>query len=148
MKSFTEGDRVHIPSIGTGVVREVRNGGRYLVEIKGRTIVVTGRDLERVTTEPASPGNSTRARAVTDQRPQTQPAPSLDLHGRTVIESLELLDAFLNHAILDGHAAVSIVHGRSGGRIKAAVHKRLRETAAVRSYRLDPGNPGATIVTF
>jgi len=148
MKSFTQGDRVHISRIGTGVVREARNGGRYLVDIKGRTIVVVGSDLERVTSEPPSRKSSTGARPVKEPGRQARPTPSLDLHGKTVIESLEMLDAFLNDAILDGHPHVSIVHGRSGGRIKAAVHKRLRETSAVRSFRLDPRNPGATIVTL
>ena len=128
------GDRVHVARIGTGVVREARNGGRYLVEIKGRSMVVTGAQLER-----AGP---------TDPPPETRRGPSLDLHGKTVVESLELLDTFLNEAILDGHTEVAVVHGRSGGRIKVAVHKRLRETSAVRSFRLDPRNPGVTIVTF
>ena len=150
MHRFVAGDRVHVARIGTGVVREARNGGRYLVEIKGRSMVVTGAQLES-----AAPGPSKRTRASADQRPRASDppgiarrVPSLDLHGKTVVESLELVDAFLNEAILDGHSEVAIVHGRSGGRIKAAVHKRLRETSAVRAFRLDTQNPGMTIVTF
>ena len=42
MPDFAPGDRVHIVSLGTGVVRATRNGGRYLVEIKGATMVVAG----------------------------------------------------------------------------------------------------------
>jgi dsDNA-specific endonuclease/ATPase MutS2 len=150
MKSFVAGDRVHVARIGTGVVREARNAGRYLVEIKGRSMVVTGAQLERAESVP-----STRERPSVDRRSRTteSPAdprrvPTLDLHGKTVIESLELLDAFLNEGILDGHSEIAVVHGRSGGRVKAAVHKRLRETSAVRAFRLDPHNAGVTIVAL
>ncbi len=42
---FRPGDHVHVASFGKGVVREVRNGGRYLVELKGRSMVVTGSQI-------------------------------------------------------------------------------------------------------
>ena len=150
MRHFSVGDRVHVARIGTGVVREARNGGRYLVEIKGRSMVVTGAQLERAAPEPSKRARQTGAHGSgpADPPSETRRGPSLDLHGKTVVESLELLDTFLNEAILDGHTEVAVVHGRSGGRIKVAVHKRLRETSAVRSFRLDPRNPGVTIVTF
>jgi dsDNA-specific endonuclease/ATPase MutS2 len=38
------------------------------------------------------------------------------------------------------------VHGRSGGRLRAALHRQLREVPAVRAFRLDPANAGVTIV--
>ena len=42
------GDPVHVAALGTGIVREARTGGRYLVEIKGRSFVVVGSQLTRV----------------------------------------------------------------------------------------------------
>ena len=36
MTTFVAGDRVHVVKLGTGIVREARNGGRYLIELKGR----------------------------------------------------------------------------------------------------------------
>lgn len=152
MKDFAVGDRVHVARIGTGVVREVRNGRRYLVEIKGRTLVVAGNQLEPAAPEPGKPKKNREG----SPRPITAPGTkrpvaasrSLDLHGKTVAESIDLVDDFLNDAILDGVAEVQIIHGRSGGRIKAAVHKRLQGMTAVRAFRLDPDNPGATIVTL
>ena len=144
MMTFEPGDRVHVPALGTGVVREVRNGGRYLIELKGRSVVVDGRQLERAgrganeikeSTPPDSPPTRTRASA-----------PSLDLHGKTVIEAIEALEAFLNDVLLDGAAEVQVIHGRGGGRLKAAVHGRLKQMASVRGFRLDPRNPGVTLV--
>ena len=75
-------------------------------------------------------------------------ARSIDLHGSTVDESVEILDAFLNEALLAGVEEVRIIHGRSGGRLKraCAVHARLKLLSSVRHFRLDPRNAGVTIV--
>jgi dsDNA-specific endonuclease/ATPase MutS2 len=148
--AFAPGDRVHIPGIGTGVVREVRNASRYLVEVKGRTIIVAAAQLVRASEK----GGRAQARMQTVVRapvPEAEPAsrvPALDLHGRTVPESIEALDSFLNDALLAGHATVHVIHGRSGGRVRAAVHARLASLPSIRGFRLDPRNPGATIVTL
>ena len=151
MRTFAPGDRVHVARIGTGVVREVRNGGRYVIEIKGRTMVVAGDQIEDAP-EGRPPkrddSGTTRMDVVSATAPRGSTAPSLDLHGKTIRESLDALDTFLNDAILESHAEARVIHGRSGGRVKAAVHERLGQVPAVRSYRVDPRNPGVTIVTF
>ena len=150
MTTFVAGDRVHVATLGTGIVREVRNGGRYLIELKGRSMVVAGSELEPVPerraakrpphakphpvkTSAADPAAATLSRA-------------LDLHGKTVLEALEALDSFLNDALLDGCNDVRVIHGRSGGKVKAAVHGRLARLPSVRAFRLDPTNPGVTVV--
>jgi DNA mismatch repair protein MutS2 len=147
---FAPGDRVHLTSIGTGVVREARNGGRYLIEIKGRTLVVEGSELQ-----PAAPERQSRRRSREKSEPAAAASsdaagrsPSLDLHGHTIAEALEALDAFLNDALLEGRPEVRVIHGRSGGAVKAAVHKRLGQLPPVRSFRIDPRNPGVTIVSL
>ena len=146
MRTFVAGDRVHVATLGTGIVREVRNGGRYLIELKGRSMVVAGSQLEpaqerRVTKRPP-------ARTSDSGLPEAPAAPSraLDLHGKTVLEAVDALDAFLNDALLDGCADVRVIHGRSGGKVKAAVHGRLAQLSAVRAFRVDPANPGVTVV--
>lgn len=92
----------------------------------------------------AAPGPS----GVPDDLVRTQAPRSIDLHGMTVEEALAALDTFLNDAILAGIDEARVIHGRSGGRLRAAVHKRLMRLAAVRGHRLDPANPGVTIVTL
>ena len=148
--AFAPGDRVHIVNLGTGVVREARNGGRYMVEIKGRTMIVAASQLELAAPERAVRKGS-RGGAAPGGEGGTGGegrSASLDLHGKTVLEAIDALDGFLNDAILDGCREVRVIHGRSGGRLKATVHARLRELAPVRAFRLDPANPGATIVTL
>ncbi len=148
--AFCPGDEVHVAAFGKGLVRAVRNGGRYLVEVKGRAMVVAERDLTAV----ARPGSrrpaASRTEAVSTPLVRTRAsAPdSLDLHGMTVDAAIAAVDAFLSDAILAGHAQVRIIHGRSGGRLKAAVHGRLRLPGPIRSFRVDPSNPGQTIVSL
>ena len=148
---FNPGDPVHVTSLGKAIVREVRNGGRYLVELKGRTFLVTEAQLSAVE-------NPRRVR--TTASPPGQPAPpshspirshaasSIDLHGMTRDEAIAAVDAFLNEALLASLDEVRIVHGRSGGRLKAAVHARLRALPSIRSFRIDRRNAGVTIVTL
>jgi DNA mismatch repair protein MutS2 len=144
MVTFAPGDRVHIARLGTGVVREARNGGRYIVDIKGTTMIV-GADRMAPAGE-RSRKHKAAATPVDAEAPAASGPVSLDLHGKTVDEALEALDTFLNDAILDGRDEVHIVHGRSGGRLKAAVHARLAQLAAARAFRVDPANPGVTVV--
>ena len=149
--TFRPGDLVQVAALGKAIVREARNGGRYLVEIKGRSMVVDGSQLAAA--GPARPPRRGKASvkdgdAAGDVTPTATTARALDLHGSTVDEGLDALDAFLNTALLGGHVEVRIIHGRSGGRLKAAVHARLKLLPSIRHFRLDPRNPGVTIVTF
>jgi DNA mismatch repair protein MutS2 len=140
---YAVGDRVHVTQLGTGVVREVRNAGRYLIELKGRSVVVSAVQLE-----PAGPQRRqiSRAPVATGPGPSRGSPPTLDLHGKTSVEAIELLDAFINDALLADSAEARVIHGRSGGRVKAAVHARLGQLPSVRGFRLDPRNAGVTIV--
>ena len=145
--SFAPGDRVHIVRLGSGVVREVRNSGRYVVEIKGTTMIVEGGQMERLAERKGRGTKSALPRPEADAV-ATGAASSLDLHGKTVEEAIAALDLFLNDAILGSLPEVRVIHGRSGGRLKAAVHRRLRDLPPVRAFRVDPKNPGVTLVTL
>ena len=70
----------------------------------------------------------------------------IDLHGLTVAEALACTEQALNDALLADVSALRLIHGRSGGRIRVALHQRLRELSSVRGFHLDPGNNGVTIV--
>ena len=146
---FHPGDRVHFAGLGTGIVREVRSGGRYLIEIKGRAVIAAGSQLEPATAarRPATARMGER-QAVDHSAQRASASPSLDLHGKTTAEADEALEVFINDALLAGAGQVQVIHGRSGGRLKAAVHRYLRQLPAVAKAHVDPHNPGVTIVTF
>jgi DNA mismatch repair protein MutS2 len=141
---FSPGDYVHVASLGKAIVREVRKGSRYLVELKGRAVVVNESQLT-----PVVKPKHARERPGPEPGPaRTHAASVIDLHGMTSEEAVHALDEFLNDALLASLDEVRIVHGRSGGRLKAAVHARLREVPTVRSFRVDPRNAGVTIATL
>ena len=145
--TFSEGDRVHLAGLGTGIVREARSGGRYAIEIKGRVVVAAARDLELAGTD----RKPRKATPVDDEGlagRYVEGPRSLDLHGRTAAEVGDVLEAFVNDALLAGHHEVRVIHGRSGGRVKAAVHQCLRRLTVVASFLVDPHNAGVTIVKF
>jgi dsDNA-specific endonuclease/ATPase MutS2 len=143
---FKPGDHVHVPGLGTGIVREPRNRGRVVVEIKGHSMLVDESQLSAV--DPPRPKKQKPAPAeqVPEALARSHAAASIDLHGMTTEEAAVALEVFISDAILAGHEAVQVIHGRSGGRLKAAVHARLAELPSVRGFRVDPANDGVTLV--
>ena len=169
--TFAPGDRVHLAGLGTGTIREPRGGGRYAINIKGRIVIAAAGDLElanplrkphkpRATASAAPARPAAPAAPVAPSRPalseqseslvtRSHPAaPGIDLHGMTVDDAIAAVELFVNDALLAGHAQARVIHGRGAGRVKAAVHHYFRQLPAVASFRLDPANPGVTIVTF
>jgi DNA mismatch repair protein MutS2 len=149
---FNPGDVVQVSALGKAVVREVRPRGRYLVELKGRSVLVAENQLSALASgkRRAAPPPFAGALEMTSGNSPGRPgaATSIDLHGMTVEEAVAALDAFLNDAILASLEEVRVIHGRSGGRLRQAVHVRLRQIGPVAGFRLDPRNQGVTIVTL
>jgi dsDNA-specific endonuclease/ATPase MutS2 len=150
MATIVPGDTVRTP-LGKGVVQEVRQRGRLLVLIGNRSVVVEAHDARAgdppapARRRPASPGDPAPR---DDDRPLRRAAADLDLHGLIVADALERVVSAVDAAILAGHGRLRIIHGRSGGRLRGAVHRQLRGLPSVRAFRLDPANEGATIVEF
>jgi dsDNA-specific endonuclease/ATPase MutS2 len=148
MTTPVPGDTVRTP-FGTGVVQDVRRQGRLVVLIGNRNVVVDGRDAR-----PGDPPSKVRRRPASDasaaptgaerERPRT--AADVDLHGLVVADALERVVSAVDAAIRAGQARLRVIHGRSGGRLRGAVHRQLRELPSVRAFRLEPANDGVTIV--
>ncbi|MEO7192752.1 MAG: Smr/MutS family protein [Vicinamibacterales bacterium] len=153
-RAVAVGDTVQTP-LGKGVVRDARKNGRTVVEIQGRTVIV---DEHAVTPldRPAKASKPRPAPAWGDVPQGTAPGArgahearrELDLHGLTVEEALARAELAINDALLADLPQLRLIHGRSGGRIRAALHRRLRDIPSVRAFRLDPANDGVTIVSF
>ena len=162
MPTLKPGDAVQTP-LGKGIVCDVRNNGRLLVEIDGRSVVVNTDAIRLVEnpkhrknpTNPTNPRNPRNPRNPGNPKNLRSDEPSagggggeVDLHGLTVEEALARAESAINEALLGDSVELRVIHGRSGGRIRAALHRRLREISAVRAFRIDPRNEGVTIVVF
>ncbi|MDA1185696.1 MAG: Smr/MutS family protein [Acidobacteria bacterium] len=150
---FTVGGAVQT-SFGKGIVREVRNNGRLLVDVRGRALVVKESEISLLD---AGSQSRFRDRTVNSRRAPSQAQPDagadesagareVDLHGLIVEAALARAEQALNEALLTDVAELRLIHGRSGGRIRAALHRLLREIPSVRGFQLDPRNEGVTIV--
>lgn len=148
MSSFAPNDPVHVSAlgIGKGVIREVRNREHYLVDVNGHHVVASSSQLRRC----ANRWPRRKRWYVTAARRrdalESGATGMIDLHGNTVYDAVGLLLEFLDDALLAGVTQVRIIHGRSGGKIRAAVHKLLAIMPSIRSWRLDQHNPGVTVV--
>lgn len=146
-RDFAPGDAVQTP-FGKGVVLEVRNGARLLVQIQQRALVVEAAQAVPASSPVRTVSVSGAApRAALASRERQAPC-EVDLHGLTVEQALTRIDDSLDAALLAGLGELRFIHGRSGGKLRGALHQRLRAISAVRSLRLDPRNPGVTIVTL
>ncbi len=130
---------------GKGVVREVRNSGRLMVDVKGRAMVVTESEVSVVAHAGKRPRGPQSSERIAEG---TRASVEIDLHGLTVEEAIDRVEQALNDALLADLCEVRFIHGRSGGRIRAALHRRLGETPSVRGFRLDPRNEGVTLVSL
>jgi dsDNA-specific endonuclease/ATPase MutS2 len=149
-KRFAAGDTVQT-RFGKGVVREVRNGGRLMVDVQGSAIDVEASEIsavEAVRSRPRAPVASRRSEPARPRRETRTASAEVDLHRLTVEQALDRVDEALNEALLADLSELRLIHGRSGGRIRAALHRRLREMSSVRKFRLDPRNEGVTIVSL
>jgi DNA mismatch repair protein MutS2 len=145
--AFAAGDPVQT-AFGKGIVREVRNQGRVLVEVQGRALLFEAAALTHVAGDRKRP-----ARLRASARPARPPAPDhthrvrdLDLHGLTVDEAMARVDSALDAAMRADVAELRVIHGRGGGRLRAALHRRLAGIPTVRAFALDPRNEGVTVV--
>jgi len=149
---FAPGQAVQTP-LGKGVVLEVRNARRVLVQVQDRALVLDAATVSAVaapgrtaTPEPAQRHRQPTARREPRDETDSARSRTVDLHGLTTAGALEAMDAAIDAALLADVGQLRLIHGRSGGRVRGAVHTRLRELTVVQSFRLDPHNAGVTIV--
>ena len=134
------GDVVSID--GTKAILNV-NGKRMTVDVKD-LVPYVGPTLSRT-----RPTGESALRKSNDLRPQV--SAELNLIGQRVDDALEESDKFLDRALLEGKAAVRIIHGFGTGKLRSALREHLRKHPAVKSWRPgaeNEGGDGATIAVL
>jgi DNA mismatch repair protein MutS2 len=142
-------------------VLEKLEGGRAEVLVRGKRLRCRAEELA-----PAGPdGSAGGAR----ERPSRRPAeaasprpgrdldesvavpPELHLIGMRVEPALEILDGYLDRALLASRKEVRVVHGHGSGRLRDAVRQHLRShrgVAGIRPGAPNEGGNGATVVVL
>ena len=152
---FAPGDVVHTP-LGKGQVLEVRNRS-VLVRVQERAVLLDAGDIKMLGkvagADTFAHGASLPRKAPVDRKAAGPDArgpayTTLDVHGLTVDQALDAIDAALSEALLRDADELRVIHGRRGSRIRDALHRHVRGLSAVRTARLDPANAGVTIIVL
>jgi dsDNA-specific endonuclease/ATPase MutS2 len=142
-----------------GRVVEIDARGRYRVVVGGMSSWCRETDLASVSQSKKQARREREAasgpavRAGRAQAPALTPAAAralerLDLHGLTVPEAIQALEERLDKAIRAGLGRVEVIHGISGGRLRAVVRGYLAGTPGIARFEADARNPGVTWVYF
>lgn len=80
----------------------------------------------------------------------TKAMPMLELNviGKTVLDAIPEVEAFLDAAVLANLEEVRIVHGMGTGKLRAGIHEYLRKAKNVAEFRLGRYGEGETGVTI
>ncbi|MCY0907818.1 MAG: endonuclease MutS2 [Sulfobacillus thermotolerans] len=146
------GDYVHVRDFeGLGQVLEV-NGKVALVEVGALRVKVPVGDLEAA--KAPQPGR-TRKPPGRHQGLSSAKAQNLhmecDVRGMTVDEMVDVVDKYLDDAVLAGAFQVRIIHGKGTGVLRKAVGQLLKADPRVSTYRLGErgeGGDGVTVATL
>ena len=152
------GDVVELVKMGTqaDVVAINKDGTLQLqagiLKLKARQDEV--RVLEDLTNrKKQSEKDKKRHAAATVQRPVRLAAAkaSLDLRGMMTDEALNLVDSFLDDALMGKLETVTIIHGKGTGALRKAVRTHLKGSRYVKEFRpgvYGEGEDGVTVVTL
>ncbi len=144
---YSVGDTVTIIAFKRdGVVVEILSDETYRVTLGSLPIVVKESDLAPASQSKIRSKPKKSEVTVQTSARQGDEKEELDLHGHTVADALNLLEAKLNRAILTKLHRVKIVHGLGSGRVKEAVQQYLAGSTMVSAYKIDEFNPGVTWV--
>jgi DNA mismatch repair protein MutS2 len=150
--SLSAGERVFVNLLQTwGTVVEAATGqGSATVVVGEKRFTVPLKDLSRREEGAPPPGARVEKRSGKGRYTFTVPeieTTRLDLRGWRAEAALGELERFLDAAVLNGVARVSILHGKGTGRLQEAVRKALGEDPRVATFEFAPPEQGGTGVT-
>lgn len=148
------GDRVRVagfPDIGT--VTDIE-GRTATVEVGPLRMKLALSELERVDDAPRTVSSGPKRRSARQSLGEEKSRSlglEVDLRGMTQDEALEVLDKYLDDAVLAGAPFVRIIHGKGTGVLRRAVTQQLKHDPRVVRHRLGEageGGDGVTVAAF
>lgn len=141
---FQVGDFVFIKSYEKyGTITRIKkdkytvNVGQFALEFKKSELTLSAKPKEKLV----------RKTQMSGYNSASQVSLSLDLRGKRYEEVKDLMDQYLDRAILGNLESVTIVHGFGTGAIRNAVQSYLKNCSFVKSYRYGKEGEGLNGVT-
>ena len=144
------GDTVKLKKLGTKA-EVVSIGKDGELNLLAGAMKITAKENEVLLLEEEKPKKSAR---VTPQKTERQlrtlgVSGELDLRGMMTDEAVDVLQRYLDTAMLANLNTVTIIHGKGTGALRQAVHNTLKRSKQVKSFRLGrygEGENGVTVV--
>lgn len=140
------GDEVKVLSLGQkGFVVEEIGEDEVQVQIGVMKMTVKKADLQPID----RPSPLETKPLVTVRGSDYHVKPELDLRGKRYEEAMQLVEKYLDDAVLAGYQRVSIIHGKGSGALRRGVKQLLKNHPHVKSERdggITEGGLGNTIV--
>jgi DNA mismatch repair protein MutS2 len=139
------GDRVRLPSGGTGQVLEIRADGKLVVVVGAMRMVVEPSGLELL-----PPETNRRSSSSSSSQPASSSPSSLevDLRGMTGEEAESATVAAVDAAVLAEQPFLRIIHGMGTGVVRERVQRVVARDRRISRYSFAPRNQGGTGVTI
>lgn len=176
-KILREKKKLHTPNnneiidnspIAVGDIVKVDEQDTYgqVVEIKGKKATIESNSLRmnieisrlQKTKKKALPtaktkDNNSRYKSIYDEinKKRINFNPTIDLRGKRAEEALQMLEQYIDEAILLSEKEIRILHGTGYGILKEIIRNRLRTHSEVKNFRpevLELGGEGITVVAL
>ncbi|MDE6241435.1 MAG: endonuclease MutS2 [Anaeroplasmataceae bacterium] len=143
-ETLVVGDYVFIKSYEQyGTITKLKKD-KFTVQMGQFSMDFAKKDLVKATKPKEKPQKKTR---MSGYNPASHASLSLDLRGKRYEEVKDLMDSYLDQAILGNLESVSIIHGFGTGVIRKAVWEYLKNCPYVKSYRYGQEGEGLNGVT-
>ena len=149
LQALQPGARVRVPSLNDEgeIVAINHNRNRATVALRNLNAEVKLEELEPLGA-PEKPKVETRRVYMKARRAGDDVPPMIDLHGKRVVEALDILDEYLDKALLQDYPSVRVVHGHGTGALRTAIHGELRNHPQVSRFRFGNEGEGGGAVTI
>jgi DNA mismatch repair protein MutS2 len=145
---FKKGDYVFINSLNKAGTIVQKKGQGYLVNCGAISLVVKSDDITLTNKPKKQVPQQAKVSTTTGLKHVNA---ECNIIGLRVEEALNVLDKYLDDALLVHLKTVRIIHGHGSGALRTAVHNYLRTKNYVKEFRLGgmgEGGVGATVVTL
>jgi DNA mismatch repair protein MutS2 len=163
-ESLKVGDKIYVSRIhDTGVIQSVRpqkgeaevlcGNLRLRVKISELSILVGGSEQKGVAEKlpkwkKKQQQNTLPVQVSKSLAPKPMPSLEINIIGKTVLDAIPDVEAFIDAAVLANLEEVRIVHGMGTGKLRAGIHDYLRKCKNVAEFRLGRYGEGETGVTI
>ena len=147
-----EGDRVRIiGQQGSGIVLSLQ-GKNALIQFGELKSTVSLSKLEKVEGAVQKElASKLRSSNINLYEKQASFNSTLDVRGKRVEELMQILESFMDSAILLGHGELKILHGKGEGVLRKVIREQLKKYKEVASFKdehVERGGDGITIVVL